>query len=164
MTGTYALKRIGVGSAFRVGFIVGLALSALFLVPFGLLTVLGVVGGAGKGGAESVLALGAAGGMMVFMPLVYGFVYGVISALSALVYNVVARVVGGLEVTLEAAWKPAPFDPEAAKRRILGDAYPGPSGPSTSASADTAPVAGDTGTRSGEGEGKGKVPSVDDVW
>ena len=178
MSGTYRLSRVGVGSAFKVGFIVGLALSALILVPFGLLTALGVVGGAGKGGAGSALALGAAGGMMVVMPLVYGFVYGVVSALSALVYNVVARVVGGLEMTLEGAWKPAPFDREAAMRMIMGDAYPGPSDPSTTASPDTVTTAPDTmttapdtvtaaratSTHSEEGERKGGVPSIDDVW
>lgn len=164
MSGTYRLSRVGVGSAFRVGFIVGLALSALFLVPLGLLALLGVAGGAGKEGMGGALALGVTGGMMALMPLVYGFIYGVVSALSALVYNGVARVAGGVEVTLDAVWKPAPLDQEAARRMIMGDAHPGPSTPSTTASPDTVTTAPDTGTRSGEGERKGDVPSVDDVW
>ncbi len=118
MTGTYSLKRIGIGSAFKVGFVVGVVLSALVLVPFGLLALLGVVGGAGKGGAGSALALGAAGGMMVVMPLVYGLIYGVIAALSALVYNVVARVVGGLEVDLEYASSLRPLDTDEIVRNL----------------------------------------------
>lgn len=98
MTGTYVLRRIGVGSAFKVGAVLGGVLSALVLVPLGLLMAIGVV----HGGDSSAVAGGAFMGLltMVCGPLFYAFIYGLLTAISALVYNIAAGMTGGLEVEL----------------------------------------------------------------
>ena len=153
MSGTYRLSRIGVGSAFKVGFIVGLALSALILVPFGLLALLGVVGGLDEGSMGDALALGAVSGVltMVCGPLVYGLIYGVMSAFSALVYNMVARVVGGLEVDLEYTSSLRPLDTDEIVRNLTEF---------TSAATDVA------GAKPKEepSDPPSSPPSVNDVW
>lgn len=98
----YVLRHIGVGSAFKVGFVLGALLSALVLLPLGLLMALGVLGGEGR--MSDLVAVSAASGLLTIFcgPLIYGVLYGFGAALSALVYNIVSGVVGGLELHLDA--------------------------------------------------------------
>ncbi len=169
MTGTYLLRRIGVGSAFKVGAVLGVVLSAILLVPLGLLFLLGGIGGPSEQGLGTAFALGTVPGVLTMIcgPLLYGLIYGIVAALFALVYNVIASVAGGVEVTLEAVWKSAPIDRDAVMRAIRGgegDAVvEGASPPTGTAAPDTVTATGDTGTAR-EDEQKGGVPSVDDVW
>ncbi len=97
----YVLKRIGIGSAFKVGFVLGALLSAIVLLPFGFLMALGILGSEGR--MTELLAASAVSGVITMFcgPLIYGFLYGLGAALSALIYNIVAGVIGGLELTLE---------------------------------------------------------------
>lgn len=98
----YILKRIGIGSAFKVGFIVGVMLSALVFLPLGLLMASGVLGGEGR--MTDLAATSAVSSVLIMFcgPIVYGIVYGIGAALSALVYNIVSGIVGGLELQLSA--------------------------------------------------------------
>ncbi len=98
----YVLKRIGIGSAFKVGFVLGTLLSAIVLLPFGLLMALGILGNEGR--MTELLAASAVSGVITMFcgPLIYGVLYGLGAALSALVYNIVSGVVGGLELHLDA--------------------------------------------------------------
>lgn len=97
------LKRIGPGSAFKVGLVVyaflGLLVGicvALFSMVAGSLT--------GMAGADvptaRMLGFGMGFGAIIIFPIMYGIVGGVGGAIGALMYNLVAGWVGGLEVDI----------------------------------------------------------------
>ncbi len=139
MNGKYTLKHIGVGSAFKMGAAVGGILSAIILVPLGLLTAIGVVGS----DDTSLMAAGATMGLLTMFcgPVVYALIYGLSAALSALTYNAVAKLAGGVEFRLE------PVRPRPPRVVVNERPYP---------DVEDAPPAG-------EGEGTSS-PSVNDVW
>jgi hypothetical protein len=91
------VKRISPGSAFKVG-----------LVIYGFIGLIGgiFVGVAGLFGTlfpaadQSPLRGVLLGAIAVGAPIAYAVFGGIIAALSALVYNVAARCVGGLQVEI----------------------------------------------------------------
>lgn len=92
------LKRIGPGSAFKVGATVyafmGLLLGALF-------ALISMLGGALMPASEAgVLRMFFGAGAIVFFPICYGIIGGIGGALGAVIYNLVAGWVGGLEVDI----------------------------------------------------------------
>ena len=97
------LKRIGPGSAFKVGLVtyafVGLvigAIMALFSMMAGSL--------AGLGGthatAASAFGFGMGLGAIIVAPILYGIIGGIGAALGAVIYNLAAGWIGGLEVDI----------------------------------------------------------------
>src|SRR6266849_11094377 len=95
------LRRVGPGSAFKVGLVVyaflGLLVGicmALFSMVAGSLT--------GMAGAEATTAKMMGSGMgfgaIIIFPILYGIIGGIGGAIGALMYNLVAGRVGGLEV------------------------------------------------------------------
>jgi hypothetical protein len=96
------LKRIGPGSAFKIGLIVygllGLVIGA-FVSLFALL-----LGGAmsAAGGSSPMPMFGAFMGVgaIIFIPICYGVIGGIFAAIGAFIYNLAAGWVGGLEVDI----------------------------------------------------------------
>lgn len=90
------LRRVGVLSAFRVGF---MFYGILGLLVGGLAFLGSVLGGAAGGG----LAAGFGGGLVVLIvaPLLYGLAGALVFMIMAFLYNVVASLVGGLELELD---------------------------------------------------------------
>lgn len=105
----YRLRTI---SPLQCGLVLGVlyALVSLVAIPFILLFMM--IGAIEE--AEGMLA----GGMvmmiffMILMPVMYGFAGFIFGAILALVYNLVARLTGGLEFTLGT---PPEEDPSAAE-------------------------------------------------
>jgi hypothetical protein len=97
------LKRVGPGSAFKVGlvvyaflgFLVGICV-ALFSMVAGSLT--------GMAGADAptakMLGVGMGFGAIIIFPILYGIVGGIGGVVGAVVYNLAAGWVGGLEVDI----------------------------------------------------------------
>ena len=97
------LKRVGPGSAFKIGLvlyaflglIVGICM-ALFSMVAGSLT--------GMAGADAptakLLGAGMGFGAIIIFPILYGLVGGIGAAIGAVVYNLVSGIVGGLEVDI----------------------------------------------------------------
>ena len=97
------LKRVGPGSAFKVG----LAVYALLGLVVGIcMALFSMVAGSltGMAGADAptakMLGFGMGFGAIIIFPIMYGIVGGVGAALGALIYNLVAGWVGGLEVEI----------------------------------------------------------------
>jgi hypothetical protein len=98
------LKRIGPGSALKLGAItyafVGLVIgiiAACFSLVAGSLAGMG---GNGMGMSARAFGFGMGVGAIIVAPIVYGIIGGIGAWIGAVVYNLVARWVGGLEVDI----------------------------------------------------------------
>ena len=97
------VKRIGPGSAFKIGLvtyaILGLVVGLFVAFISG---VVGSLGGALSQAAPGarVLGFGTGLGAIIFFPICYGLVGGIFAALGAVIYNLVAGWIGGLEVDI----------------------------------------------------------------
>jgi hypothetical protein len=92
------LKHIGPGSAFKVGGMVYGLMGLLFGILFALISM---VGGSLMPPQEAgVFRMFFGVGAIVFLPIFYGVIGGVFGALGAVIYNLVAGWVGGLEVDI----------------------------------------------------------------
>jgi hypothetical protein len=97
------LKRVGIWSAARVsggiyallGLVIGCGVAVVSLI--GLLTHAGAASGSPASPFPALLGVGA----IVLVPLFYGVIGLVGGALMASLYNLLARVVGGLEMDLQ---------------------------------------------------------------
>jgi hypothetical protein len=91
------VKRIGPGSAFKVGAAVyallGLIIGALF-------SVIGMVAGAAMSNSVPGFGMMFGAGAIIILPICYGIGGGIVAAITALIYNLVSGWVGGLEVDL----------------------------------------------------------------
>jgi hypothetical protein len=92
------VKRIGPGSAFKVGLVlyglVGLVLGLIF----GLVSLLG--GTLALPAQAAMFGMFFGVGAIIILPLCYGIAGGIAAAISAAIYNLVAGWVGGLEVDI----------------------------------------------------------------
>jgi hypothetical protein len=92
------VRRIGPGSAFKVGLAMYALMGLLFGIIFALVSMLGgaLALPAEAGAFRMFFGVGA----IVFLPIFYGVIGGIFAALGALIYNVVAGWLGGLEVDI----------------------------------------------------------------
>jgi len=97
------VRRIGPGSAFKIGLVLYAVLGLIVGICFALFAMLG---GALTSMTHSPSATGAGFmfgfgiGAVIAFPIMYGIIGGVTAAISALIYNLVAGWVGGLEVDI----------------------------------------------------------------
>jgi hypothetical protein len=97
------LKHIGPGSAFKVGLVVYAVLGLIIGICMALFSMMiGSLGSmAGTGGASAkAFGFGFGLGSIIIFPILYGIIGGIAGALGAVVYNLVAGWVGGLEVDI----------------------------------------------------------------
>lgn len=92
------LKKIGPGSAFKVG-LVSYAFLGLF---FGAIFSLFALAAApfARPGSSHFLGLLFGVGAIIILPIFYGIIGGIAAALGAVIYNLVAGLVGGLEIDI----------------------------------------------------------------
>jgi hypothetical protein len=98
------VKRIGPGSAFKVGLVVYAFLGLIIGVIAAFFSM--IAGSLGSMAGHDTVAAHAFGlgfgiGSIIFFPIFYGIIGGVVGALSALIYNLAAGWVGGLEVEVQ---------------------------------------------------------------
>ena len=92
------LKRIGPGSAFKIGLALYGFMGLLFGVFFALVSQ---SGGAFVPPTEAgVFRMFFGVGAIIFLPIFYGIIGGIFGALGAVIYNLVAGWFGGLEVDI----------------------------------------------------------------
>lgn len=100
------INKLGVLSVAKIYAVMMLVISLLISIPYGLFIIIFSLSGAGSIGGQGGLALGGGGiifGLLVMIgiPIMYslmGFIFG---ALGALIYNVFAGFVGGIEIEVE---------------------------------------------------------------
>jgi len=96
------LKGVGVFSVAKISGLLYAAMGLLIGVVFSLVALVGAAAGSlqdSPGGAVFGLFFGV--GAVVVLPILYGLIGFVGGLISAGLYNVVARVLGGIELQLE---------------------------------------------------------------
>jgi hypothetical protein len=99
------INKIGVLSVAKMYALMMLVISLIISIPYGLVIMIFGAAMMGAGGREGFMAGG--GGIvmgllfMVGLPIFYGAMGFVFGAIGALVYNVFAGIVGGIEIEVE---------------------------------------------------------------
>jgi hypothetical protein len=99
------IARISPRSAFKVGMVLygllGLVLGVLLaLISLTMGGIAARLGPTAPPGLSSVFGVAGGVGAIIVMPIAYGVLGGIVLGISALVYNLVAKWVGGLEVDI----------------------------------------------------------------
>lgn len=92
------VKRIGPGSAFKVGLALYGFLGLVLGVVFALISMVG--GSLAPAPQIGVLRMFFGVGAIIVVPVCYGIIGGIGAVIIALLYNLVAGWVGGLEVDI----------------------------------------------------------------
>lgn len=100
------IKKLGILSVAKIYAAIMFVISLLISIPYGLFIIIFSLSGAGSVGGQGGLALGGGGiilglGLMIGMPIMYGAMGFVFGALGALLYNLFAGFVGGVEIEVE---------------------------------------------------------------
>ena len=99
------IKKLGVLSVAKIYAVIMLVMSLIISIPYGLFVIGISLMGASVGGKGS-FALGGGGVvvgllMMVGIPIMYSVIGFVAGAIGALLYNLFAGMVGGIEIEVE---------------------------------------------------------------
>lgn len=100
------IRKLGVMSVAKMYAVMMFVISLIISIPYGLaMIVISLIGAGSVRGSDAfaVGGMGVVGGVaiMIILPIVYaalGFIFG---AIGALVYNVFAGIVGGVEIEVE---------------------------------------------------------------
>lgn len=100
------IRKLGILSVAKIYAVMMLVISLLISIPYGLIIIVYALFGAGMIGGEAAFAVGGGGVVigilvMVGLPIFYGIMGFVFGAISALVYNIFAGIVGGIEIEVE---------------------------------------------------------------
>jgi RsiW-degrading membrane proteinase PrsW (M82 family) len=80
-------------------------LTAAFFALFSLLGA--AIGVANSQSSDAVASLLFGAGSVIFLPIFYGILGFVLGLITALLYNLVARMVGGIQIELEETRRPS---------------------------------------------------------
>jgi hypothetical protein len=98
------VKRVGPGSAFKIGLvtyaILGLVLGIFMAFISMVAGGLGSMSQSAAPGAGKLFGFGMGLGAIIIFPILYGLIGGIFAAIGAVIYNLVAGWVGGLEVDI----------------------------------------------------------------
>ncbi|MEZ5345499.1 MAG: hypothetical protein R2681_08095 [Pyrinomonadaceae bacterium] len=103
------IKKLGVLSVAKIQAVMMLVLSLLIAIPYGLIIIVfSLIGGVGAGSQDGMSGLMVGGGgivmgivVMIALPIMYAIMGFIAGAISALVYNIFAKLVGGVEIEVE---------------------------------------------------------------
>ena len=99
------ITRISPGSAFKVGLVLYALLGlfvGLMIALFSLMagSIASHLGPTAPAGLSALTGITGGVGAIILAPIVYGIIGGIIFGVAALIYNLVAGWVGGLEVDI----------------------------------------------------------------
>ncbi len=100
------IRKLGVLSVAKMYAVIMLVISLIIAVPYGLIVIIFSLIGAGSTRGDAAFMVGGGGVvmgiiMMIFIPIFYAVIGFVFGAIGALVYNVFAGIVGGVEIEVE---------------------------------------------------------------
>lgn len=94
------IRRIGVLSAGKVFGVLYALFGLIFGAIFAIFYLLGAAA-ANSQGSEALVGMVFGVGSVIFLPLFYGVLGFIFGLISALLYNGVARFIGGIEIEVE---------------------------------------------------------------
>jgi hypothetical protein len=92
------IKRIGVLQTAKLAAILYFIFSAIIMIPIGLISIFA---GSAFGGGSGLFGGIFGGTFMIIMPIIYAVLGFIFVAIACLIYNLVAKFVGGIEIELE---------------------------------------------------------------
>lgn len=92
------IKKFGVLQTAKIAAIMYFVITLIFMIPFGLITL---IAGFAKGGREGVAGGFFGGIFMILAPIIYAVLGFLFVALGCLLYNSIAKYVGGIEIEIE---------------------------------------------------------------
>lgn len=97
------VREIGILSAGKVAAVLYACVGVFIGAVVGLLSMAGVFAGAAANGRPGAAVLGMflGAGAIVVLPVLYGVIGAIVWMVGALIYNVAARFVGGLEFEVD---------------------------------------------------------------
>lgn len=100
------IKKLGILSVAKMYAAIMFVISLLISIPYGLFIIIFALTGASSIGGQGGLALGGGGVVfgllfMIGLPIFYGMIGFIGGALGALLYNLFAGFVGGIEIEVE---------------------------------------------------------------
>lgn len=103
------IKKLGVLSVGKMYAVMGLILSLLIAIPYGLFIIIfSLIGGIGAGSQDGAAGLALGGGgivmgilVMIGIPIFYSVAAFIGGIIGALIYNILAGFVGGIEIEVE---------------------------------------------------------------
>ena len=100
------IKRFGVFSAAKIYAVVMAGMGLLIGVPLGIIMMIfgaAMMAGGSNSAAGGGVGIGIGIFYMIGLPIIYGILGFIFGAIGALIYNIAAGIIGGLEMELENA-------------------------------------------------------------
>ncbi len=103
------IRKLGILSLAKIYAVMMLVMSLLISIPYGLFIIIfALIGGAGAGQTDGFAGLAVGGGgiiigllVMIGLPIMYAILGFIVGAIGALIYNIFAGLVGGVEIEVE---------------------------------------------------------------
>lgn len=100
------VKKLGVLSVAKMYAAMAFVISLLIAIPYGLIIIVFSLMGASAARGDSAMAMGGLGivggiAVMILIPIVYTIMAFIGGAIGALIYNIFASFVGGIEIEIE---------------------------------------------------------------
>lgn len=103
------IRKLGILSVAKIYAVMMLIMSLLISIPYGLfIIVISLIGGVGAGNSDAWGGLAIGGGgvvvgllLMIGIPILYGAIGFIAGCIGALIYNILAGIVGGIEIEVE---------------------------------------------------------------
>jgi hypothetical protein len=100
------IRRFGVFSAAKIYAVVMAGMGLVIGVPLGIIMMIfgaAMMAGGGNSAAGGGVGIGIGIFYMIGLPIMYGILGFIFGAIGALIYNIAAGIIGGLEMELENA-------------------------------------------------------------
>jgi hypothetical protein len=101
------IKKLGILSVAKMSGLMYFVLSLLISIPYGLIIIFIALSASSSLGRQNGGFMVGGGGVvfglviMIALPIIYGLIGFVFGVISALVYNIFAGMVGGIEIEVE---------------------------------------------------------------
>ncbi len=103
------IRKLGILSLAKIYAVMMLVMSLLISIPYGLFIIIfALIGGAGAGQQDGFAGIAVGGGgiilglvVMIVLPIMYAILGFIGGAIGALIYNIFAGMVGGVEIEVE---------------------------------------------------------------
>jgi hypothetical protein len=100
------IRKLGVLSVAKMYSVIMLVISLIIAIPYGLVIIGVSLIGAGSARGDAAFMMGGGGVVMglvimIALPIFYALIGFIFGAIGALIYNIFAGIVGGVEIEVE---------------------------------------------------------------